>query len=129
MVPATNGKFANKAFIIKTFVPNKAVDLQGGVNGTNVQQYTDNKGEAQVFLILPADQIYTPNNAPQVPAVFVPVSGTQYKIINFEQPTKCLSVDKNTKNLNYAAYTGEPNQKFVIFQNGTKFAFVDQFTK
>ena len=97
-------------------------DEQSPNQGLHPNQVNPNQG------LNPNQGIINPNNGNQVPSVFVPVSGTQYKILNFEQQNKCLSVDKNTKNLNYTAYTGDTNQKFVIYQNGTKFAFVDQFT-
>lgn len=38
-------------------------------------------------------------------------------------------MNENSKFLDFEEYRGTPNQLFMIYQNGNKFAFVDQFTK
>lgn len=58
----------------------------------------------------------------------MPISGQQYKIVHAMLLNRCFTVDKNSKEVILSQYNGEPNQKFIIYQNGNKFAFIDQFT-
>ena len=66
---------------------------------------------------------------PEVPAEFKPVPNTTYKILSAkDNKTKALTIDKTTNKLVVRTYTGDATQKFNIYQNGDKVAFVVQST-
>jgi len=57
VVRATAGKWANRAYVIKTHATTKVLDIEGGVanEGQRVFQYELHGGENQLWLILPAE--------------------------------------------------------------------------
>jgi hypothetical protein len=60
-VRVTQGKWANKAYHIKTHGVNQALDICGGKceDGTQIVQYDIHGGENQIWLIVPSSQDMT----------------------------------------------------------------------
>ena len=62
-----------------------------------------------------------------VPAQFAPVNGTDYRIVSVANGSRALTVSKENR-LTLGDYVGDGSQKFRVFQNGAKVAFVVQST-
>ena len=56
---------------------------------------------------------------------FVPVNGAVYRIFSPHKPSKAWTLTQNNT-VEITDYTGNDTQKFTIFQNGTKVAFVNK---
>lgn len=69
VVRASEGKWANKAYQIKTHAGSQGLDICGGKceDGIQIIQYQLNAGENQLWLIVPADQNVTVPQQNQVP--------------------------------------------------------------
>lgn len=139
--PVQNGQWAGKACYIKTFSQGKALDIAGGAanNGTNIVQWAFHGQGNQTWSIVPADtplQIQ-PGQQPQQPAQqpgqiqgvaaqFTPVANTDYRIISVLDHNKAFTIIANQNKLTISDYKGDASQKFKVFQNGNKVAFVVQ---
>lgn len=109
IVPITSGQWANKACFIKT-LHGKNLDIYGGVakNGTDVKQWPFNGNANQSWVITPATPTQPQNNPQQqqqtqqqtqqqladVPAQFVPVVNTDYRIVSVLNQSKAVTVSK-----------------------------------
>lgn len=62
-----------------------------------------------------------------VPANFVPVTGTHYRIVSIADPSKCLTVAQD-HGLLLKTYTGDASQRFTVMPQNGKFAFIVQST-
>jgi hypothetical protein len=134
MLKVTGGPFAGRGFYLKTFC-NKAIDIfEGNTNsGTAVIQWSYHGHTNQIWLVCPANsqpqqqqqqpQIIASQGAfPEVPSKFV-AANTAYKILSVLNTGKALTVS-NDKGLKISDYIGDPSQKFNIYQDGSKLAFV-----
>jgi thioredoxin reductase len=116
---ATAGKWANKAYIIKTHVGKQGLDIAGGqaTEGQKVLQYDLHGGDNQNWLIEPVEIV-----DPEVPANFAPFANTSYKIVSVLDKSKALSADQGNK-IVVRTFNNEPSQKFHIFLEHHKYAF------
>jgi hypothetical protein len=116
---ATAGKWANKAYIIKTHVGKQGLDIAGGqaTEGQKVLQYDLHGGDNQNWLIEPVEIV-----DPEVPANFTPFANTTYKIVSVLDKSKALSVDQGNKVVVHT-FNNEPSQKFNIFLEHHKYGF------
>lgn len=121
-------------FYIKTFC-SKSLDLfEGRVQtGTPIIQWSFHGNTNQIWLIVPADDQHAQINTvvannlsafQEVPPNFTPVN-TAYKVLSIINTTKALTISNTADHgLKISDYVGDPSQKFNIFQNNGKFAFV-----
>jgi hypothetical protein len=134
--PVKTGHLVGLGFYIKSF-SGKSLDVFEGRTepGTRVIQWSFHGNTNQIWLIVPADdqavQINTSvaanlNVFAEVPVSLVPAN-TPYKILSVLNTTKALTVS-NTKEreLKISDYVSDPSQKFNLYPNGNKLAFVVQ---
>ena len=69
-------------------------------------------------------QILNQSTNNEVPALFVANPDTLYKVVSVLNTAKSFSIDIPTNKLQVGTYKGEFNQKFKIFAEQNKFAFV-----
>lgn len=139
IVKITQGQFAGKAFIVKTFC-GKGLDIFEGrtTPGTPIIQWSVHGNSNQVWFIVPSDgQVQNQNqnqgfNAPntsqnpfpEVPPNFTP-GNTSYKILSALNTSKAISlVASQPPQAKISDFTGDISQSFKIYPNGTKFAVV-----
>jgi hypothetical protein len=138
MLHVTSGPFAGNGFYIKTFC-NKSIDVNEGntSSGTAVIQWAYHGQNNQIWLVSPASQqqvqqpqqqqpytqITTKNTFQEVPANFTSTNNTTYKILSAVNTSKALTVG-NDHSARISDYTGDASQRFMIMQDGAKFAFV-----
>ncbi len=136
MLHVTSGPYAGNGFFIKTFC-NKSIDVFEGSTaaGTPIIQWSYHGHNNQIWLVSPASQqqqqqpkpqpytqITSKNTFQEVPASFTPAN-TTYKILSALNTTKALTVG-NDHTVRISDYTGDASQRFMIMQDGAKFAFV-----
>lgn len=134
------GKWAKKAYLIKTHAGNRALDIAGGKaeEGKNVLQYNIHQGDNQLwhFVPLEAEKNKKGNKkggkdahkAPVLPDVkpqFEVNSKIMYKICSILNPNFVLTVNKDGK-AEVEKNHNKKNQHFHIYQENNKFAFVCQ---
>lgn len=145
IVRNTQGQYLNKGYVIKTHA-GKAIDIDGAnlANGNKVHQWDSHNEGNQTWLIIPANQPLAQQQQqpvqpvqpvqPQqdqqgqfadVPAQFTPVANTDYRVVTILNSNKALTVTNQGK-LTISDYVGDATQKFKLYQNGAKFAFVVQ---
>lgn len=142
LTTVTNGPFAGKGFYLKTHC-GKCVDVNEGRTspGTAVIQWSYHGNSNQIWLAYPASQQGQPQQQQQqqniqqqtqqqgaknpfqeVPANFTPTN-TLYKVLSVLNTTKALTVS-NDRTLRLSDYTGDASQKFTLYPEGNKVAFV-----
>lgn len=127
-----------------TFSQGKALDIAGSnmINGNKVLQWAFHGRHNQIWSIVPADgaqqvqpgQQQGQNQQPAqqqgqnqgVAAQFTPVANTDYRIISVLDYNKAFTIVANQNKLTINDYKGDATQKFKVFQNGNKVAFVAQ---
>jgi hypothetical protein len=134
------GKWAKKAYIIKTHAGNRALDIAGGKaeEGKNVLQYNIHQGDNQLWHFVPIEPEKgkkdnkkagkDANQAPGHPDVkpqFQANPKILYKIYSILNPNLILTVNKDNK-LEIDAHHNKKNQHFHIYQENNKFAIVAQ---
>ena len=138
MLSVTSGPFAGRGFYLKTF-NGKSLDVFEGRTspGTAVIQWAYHGNTNQIWVISPSSkqqqqpqqqqqqqpaQIANKNTFPEVPVAFAPTN-TTYKILSALNTSKALTVG-NDRALRISDYNGDASQRFSIFQDNGKFAFV-----
>ena len=134
IIPVKQGPLSGIGFYIKTF-SNKSLDLfEGRVQtGTPIIQWSFHGNTNQIWLIVPADDQIAQINNPvannlsafqEVPPHFTPLN-TSYKILSAVNTSKALTIANTADHgVKISDYVGDPSQKFNIFQNNNKLAFV-----
>jgi len=134
------GKWAKKAYLIKTHAGNRALDIAGGKaeEGKAVLQYNIHQGENQLWHFVPIEPEKPKkdnkkagkdaNKAPVHPDVkpqFNAKPKALYRIFSILNPNFVLTVNKDNK-LEVASDQNKKNQHFHIYPEGNKFAIVTQ---
>lgn len=134
------GKWAKKAYLIKTHAGNRALDIAGGKaeDGKNVLQYNIHQGDNQLWHFVPiepespnkkgnkkAGKVAQKPTHPDVKPQFEANPKILYKIFSILNPNMVLTVNKDNK-LEVDKHHNHKNQHFHIYTEGNKFAFVAQ---
>ena len=148
---AEKGKWANKAYLIKTHAGNRAFDIAGGKaeDGKKVLQYNIHQGENQLWWLEPIEHEEEKkggkdkgknkkkkNNKrpkkepkkPEIPDVDPHVDVDEkslYKIYSILNKNFVFTVDKEGK-LVLTKHHNKPDQHFHVLSQGGKLAFADK---
>ena len=133
VVRTAKGKWANKAYLIKTHAGNRALDIAGGKcqDGKNVLQYNIHEGENQLWLFeIFEEEKLSPLKAgkgevehPEVSDKFQANPNIMYKISSILDDKIVLTVNQENK-LIVDKHHNHKDQHFHIYQENNKFAFV-----
>lgn len=101
--------------------------------GTPIIQWSFHGNTNQIWLIVPADDQHAQINNQvannigafqEVPPYFTPINST-YKILSVVNTSKALTISNTADHgLKISDYVGDPSQKFNIYPNNNRFAFV-----
>lgn len=122
------GPLAHKGYLIKTHAPNRVFDNAGD----HILQYDAHQGQNQLWLIVPfaeekPNKVNNKNEAEvaDVDVHFKVNSKILYKISSILDKQMVLTVNNDMK-LEVTKHHNNKNQHFHIYQEGNKFAIVDQ---
>lgn len=126
IITADKGPYAKKGYIIKTHSNGKALDIAGGKveEGKSVIQYNVHQNGNQVWLLVSVQEPKPEKHKKEegdVAPKFKAKEKSFYKILPGADPTRCLTVDPNTWNVNVRPFEDSIYQKFSISTENDKF--------